>query len=84
MPFLYVRFFYIAQLLNEIIERVPSKLKFHTGIGEHFARGDGRDTNEHRLDSHPAANLDVSEARTRGAQEAGELAARHIGRFHGD
>jgi len=59
-------------------------LKFHTGIREYFTRGDGRYTNEHRLDPYLAADSDVSEARTGGAQEAGKLAARHVGRFNGD
>lgn len=52
--------------VNEIVERAQSKLKFHTGIREHFTRGDGRDTNEYRLNPHPAADSNISEARTRG------------------
>ena len=59
-------------------------MKFYTGIGKYFSRGDGRDTHEYRLDSYLATDPDVSEARTCGTQETGQFATRHIGRFDGN
>lgn len=57
------------------------KFKFCTGIREHIARGDGRDTNEHRFNSHAATDFDISETRDCRAQEASETPARYVGGF---